>query len=141
MSSMNNVNFPDTGYENWDWRDSGEGGLFVYAVVRESKSTVKTECCVDAAPTLGNTSVCVSHPTGSWGPGDDLWRSHGKNEWEKTTESLLACVLLDTHWASLHQEGGSYFKATKDDLTEQGWKMVEMLSTLGEVELVTFLDT
>lgn len=141
MSSMNNVKFPDTGELETDWKNTGEGGLFVYAVVRDTReASKKDESYVDTFCVLKNPDVCVSHSSYTRHNEDSLWFPVDGSSWEVESSNLRACVLLDTHWASLHN-GIEYFSSTMDDLTDSGYSLVQALSYLGEVELVTFLDT
>lgn len=89
---------------------------------------------------LKNHDVCVSHPNFTRYKEDSLWFPVDGSSWKVESSNLRACVLLDTHWASLFN-GNEYFSPTMDDLTDSGRSLVQVLSYLGEVELVTFLDT
>ena len=60
------VEFP---YENAEWRDSGEGGLWTMLIVRKPDEHW-FNCSVDTGVYVGEPDVCVSH---------GRYNQHGKN--------------------------------------------------------------
>jgi hypothetical protein len=144
--------------EETGWRDSGEGGLFVYAVW----PLPATECHVDAMPLLGHGDVLV----GAAGPLRTAFLPYyspeaggcirvrpvfGYDE-EEDAEDLSTSLRLavtgtvvflgSTGSSYFHDGGGDYFTATGSTLTEAGAAFVASLTALfGEPTFVTYLDT
>lgn len=122
--------------ESNKFENSGEGGLFCYAVVRASKAVQKNECIVDCSAQLSDPNVQVG-----------VSRSFEKEFWlEKengtVSENLVAVVLLgSTSNSAYNLSRGEYFSVGFENLTSAGVELVNSLSLLGEVELLTFLDT
>lgn len=118
------------------YADSGEGGLFAWAVVRstsdnEPATRAEGGCNVDVHVVLSQPDVQVSGP--------DLWTNHDDYSFG---ESVTAAVFLGATSHSLYSsESGNYFTVTPDSLTDEGKAIVAALSVVGKVELLTFLDT
>jgi hypothetical protein len=114
--------------------DTGEGGLFAWAVVRHPEPSTEFDrsaetCHVDVSAYLNFPDVQVSGPR--------LWSDDGRE-----TEDVLAAVFLgSTPHALYSQDRGEYFNVTEDDLNEQGKAIVAALGALGKVDILTFLDT
>lgn len=79
------VNFPETG----DWRDSGEGGLWVTLVVRKPENHTYF-ACTDAHIVLSEPDVCVSP-----GRRNDLWEEFDyspgsrRRQWDHVQHKLM----------------------------------------------------
>lgn len=124
------IDFYRTGDDLSGWSNTGEGGLFAYAVVRASEATLdhKENCFIDVWSMLNQPDVQVSD-VDLWDRGDNL------------SEILLASVFLGSTNESLVNNGGDYFTVTVDDLNDAGKALVASLSVIGKVEILTFLDT
>lgn len=147
-SVMTFVNWP---HDDEAYRDSGEGGLFAYAVWAEPKA----ECFTDVHPQMPAPDVLVD-ATGPLAIDFRAQRSIvNSDEYSDSDEgysakeldlqiSVGAAVLLGSTGASLFREyGGSYFHVTADFLTDAGRSVVEALTTAygSEPTFVTYLDT
>jgi hypothetical protein len=147
-SAMTFVNWP---VDNEAYRDSGEGGLFAYAVWPESKMA----CFVDVHPQMPAPDVLVD----ASGPLATDFRSQRSNvndsDYSDSDESYSAkefdlqistgaVVFLGSTGASLFREhGGSYFHVTSEALTDVGRTVIETLTAAygSEPTFVTYLDT
>lgn len=142
---MQLVNWPGS-YDDSEYRDTGEGGLFAYAVWNLPP---KNECTVDTAPALAKADVLVD----AIGPlfTDFAHQSRGLSRTgdfdldEHNSEiSLGTVVFLGSTGASLYDEhDGDYFKVVRESLTEDGTKLVNTLTNHYGTEptFVTYLDT
>lgn len=135
----NLIQFP----EGNGWQDTGEGGLFAYAVVRENSDNAvapreRGGCCVDVHNTLNRPDVQVWGPS-LWTP---LYGNDMRDQRSMQSESLIASVFLGATNQALYSENeGDYFRVSEESLTEDGKAIVRALSLLGQVEYLTFLDT
>lgn len=142
---MTLLNWPDWS-EDSSYRDSGEGGLFAYAVWDAPKG----ECIVDVHPTLftGDVLLRADGPlrsefdaqrrnfnTGSGSDYDRLMLS--------TAVTLGTVVLLGSTGGSFYNDHlGDYFSASRDSLTEAGLAVVTALEAVyGPATYLTYLDT
>jgi hypothetical protein len=147
-------------------RDSGEGGLFVVMVVPEPEEGVNHNCSVDVQILMTRADVCVSSRE------RDFWAHNSRESWNSKTEldqhiaktgnidwkrwmfhaysgtdlsfPMQAAVHLGSTGMSLYDEHkGSYWNATKEDLTPAGKALYEALKAAYGVApvLLTFLDT
>lgn len=142
------VNWP---YDDENYRDSGEGGLFAYAVWPEAKMA----CFSDVHPQMPAPDVLVD-ATGplaidfraqrsiinadDYGDSDE---SYSAKEFDLQI-STGSVILLGSTGASLFSErGGSYFHVTSEALTNAGRIVMEALTAAygSEPTFVTYLDT
>ncbi len=159
----------NTGYIRWPThlRNSGEGGMWVYAVVPvDNRREPFVECCVEY-PTLPAPNVFLDPLPPSFQAEMKAVRSRrpqprglmSKSFWpieRHDSRDLLATVLLGTSggsWSNLHpcsnpkckhQKGLPYWICSESDLTPEGKRLVALLSKLyggRKVHLLTFLDT
>jgi len=128
------------------YRDSGEGGLMVYAV---------WSAYMSAPSSLSEVSLDFSEVfVSAHGPlkeAVDRSLQAGRLAQRKSLDAGLdqlfsSVVLIGSTDESFYTEqsfGGTYFQVTRDDLSSSGLKLVETLEALyGEAAtLVTFLDT
>lgn len=148
-------------------RDSGEGGLFVMMVVPEPKDR-NNACSVDVSIFVTRPNVCVSPERNQfWMSHGDHRRSFrsqmelsafiqktGNTEWKRwmfnahseddLSDPVLVAIHLGSTGLSLYDEHeGSYWNATKEDLTPAGKALYEALEAAYGVApvLLTFLDT
>lgn len=164
MDAFTLINWP-TGDDRY--RDTGEGGMFAYAVVTTADVSLKEACTVDVAHYLTRPDVCVSREAELWEPfdyhasgstrlhnvrarleqlgehkfKDSLNRMIGEDE---LSVPLRAALYLGSTSASLSlADGGGYFEATYGDLTPAGRALCESLSAAygTSPQIVTFLDT
>ncbi len=115
------------------FQDSGEGGLFVYAVWSYiSASTVQD---VDISMGVGSLQ-------GAYGPlATKITRNNYTNEGGMDFDAV---VLIGSTGSSLYNSAyGEYASFTRDNLSERGRTLVRLLEELygGEATLVTYLDT
>lgn len=128
-----------------DYRDSGEGGLMVYAVwgyYGQEAPSFLSEVSLD----MGEVLVSVLGPEAERINRNEIEnrRARHRGQEEPFPELYSAVVLLGSTEASLYSERrGSYFQVTRDELTEKGLAILEGLEALygREANLVTFLDT
>jgi hypothetical protein len=145
---MTFVNWP---FDDEAYRDSGEGGLFAYAVWPESKMA----CFGDVRPQIPAPDVLVD-ATGPLAIDFRAQRSNiSENDYSDSDEgysakefdlqvSVGSVVFLGSTGASLFSErGGSYFHATSEALTDAGRTVIETLTAAygSEPTFVTYLDT
>lgn len=145
---MTFVNWP---HDDEAYRDSGEGGLFAYAVWPESKMA----CFGDVQPQMPAPDVLVD-ATGPLAIDFRAQRSIvNSDEYSDSDEGHTAkefdlqistgsVVFLGSTGASLFREyGGSYFHVTSAALTDAGRTVVETLTAAygSEPTFVTYLDT
>lgn len=142
------INWPELG-EASAYRDSGEGGLFAYAVWAPQKD----ECFVDVRPAMTVPDVLVravgpeaSEFTEQSKEYNSLVSGRDMNYYEATLRSLASfgtVVQLGSTGASLYSEqAGDYFYVTREGLTEAGLALIETLEAVyGEATFVTYLDT
>lgn len=146
------VNWPVTSYygdedeQGYGYRNSGEGGLMVYAVW----GYITAPSCLNDVY-LDTSEVLVS----AEGPLAELISRHqkeaqsadvvgGGGDWNLR---VSAAVLISSTGESIYGESftgsGDYFSVDRSDLTESGLAIVTALEALyGEpATLVTFLDT
>lgn len=150
------------------YHDTGEGGLFAYAVAAAADTELDHACSVDVRTHLTLPDVCVNaerdkfwdrtnEPYRTWETGfrardyllangrEDFadWVAHAKPTSE-LSEPLWSAVFLGSTGASLCSDAvGGYFTVTADDLTPAGTRLFDALSAAygGGVTLLTFLDT
>lgn len=137
---------PDFGY-----RDSGEGGLFAYAVW---DLPAETDCVVDTHPALGLGDVRVAahgplrpdfeeqdvrNRSADWGTAE----SYSAHEHHVEASFGTVVFLGSTGGSFFSEHRGEYFSVTAEDLTETGTTLVATLSTVygSEPTFVTYLDT
>lgn len=144
---MNFVNWPT----DWDvWSDSGEGGLFAYAVW----SPVDGNCNIDVKPQIPLGDVLVS----ANGPLDDDFNAQSRDFRELTrgeyTEhgyavasfdvqvEVSAAILLGSTRSSFHSRG-DYFSVSVDNLTDEGRALIATLTAAygSAPTYLTYLDT
>lgn len=145
MSTVNEVNW------NFDThRDTGEGGLFAYAVFPKPE---KFECFMDVHPTINHWDVVIA----AVGPMSADFREAEQifyadmskplderpDNWLEAAVQIGAIVFLGSTNASLWSENEAhYFTVTRDTLTGKGVAMMDALAAVyGEPTYVTFLDT
>jgi len=143
---MNLVTWPASDYDGFGYRDSGEGGLFAYAVWPAQDG----ECSVDVRPQMPLADVLVSARGPLHEDFEDQRRSYhydSKADYEvqmyRLQEEAGTVVFLGSTSASLHDEGNGYFEMTADSLTPEGLAVVTALSAAygTEATFVTYLDT
>ena len=132
-----------------DYRDTGEGGLFAYAVW----STPKAECFMDVHPMLpaGDVLVDAIGPAGNdfTDAQKKLSSSYGHSDADHykvfmDTSTVTGTVLfLGSVNESLHSESvGEYYRVARDTLTVEGGTIVDAISaSYGEPTFLTYLDT
>lgn len=145
---MDFVNWP---HDDEAYRDSGEGGLFAYAVWPEAEM----KCFADVSPQMPAPDVLVD-ATGPLAIDFRAQRSIvNSDEYSDSDEgytakefdlqiSTGAVVFLGSTGASLFREyGGSYFHVTAEALTVDGRNVVDALTAAygAEPTFVTYLDT
>lgn len=157
-----------TGYVIWptDCRDTGEGGLWVYAVVLADR-------VVDFVACHGpDTTVALPLPDVVLSDDDQVYPPEEKNWWhrpepENLTDpaalkdfvmrvemwvyrrvthgsSVLAAVCLGSSGGSWWNEDmGEYWRCTPETLTDEGRALLNSLAKLygAEPSLITYLDT
>ncbi len=119
------------GWVNWpseqdDYKDSGEGGLAVYAIWNQDTP----EVCLSS--TFGRLTT------------DVILTKDGHRPPVMHDEYMSGFVYLGSTGGSWWSEDvGHYFQATAEDLTDEGKALVKALSDLYGYEpvIVTFLDT
>jgi hypothetical protein len=142
------IRYPFIDYERGEgWRDSGEGGLFFYAVW---DNATPANCSVDASPALHMADVLV----GAHGPlakrfdeQREAWRAAADaRDYERayidSGISFDTVLLLGTTSASLFYD--DYFQIRDlSDLTEAGRGIVQAISAAMGTEptFVSYLDT
>ena len=140
------VNWPATGYGDEDgYRDSGEGGLMVYAVwgyYGQDAPSFLSEVSLNMKEVL----VSAHGPEAERITRNEIENQRARNSGkeEPNPELYASVVLLGSTEASLYSERlDSYFQVTRDELTEKGLTILEGLEALygREATLVTFLDT
>jgi hypothetical protein len=138
---------PSTEPEDSDWRSTGEGGMFAYAVW----PTQSAECMVDVRPQMPLPDVMVR----AYGPMEPAFEAQSRNhrynpdanfyeEAFNDMEEVGTAVFLGSTYASLVEHGGgSYFSVEASALTEAGAAMVAALTEAYGTEptFVTYLDT
>ena len=128
----------NTGYINWPiyLKNTGEGGMFVYAVVPALESFQM--CCGVASCCLVMGEVLVEEEK-EFFPHASLEEFRFENF---LSVPLLAAVCLGSSGGSFW-DGEEYWHCTMSDLTDAGSQLVGMLRELYgvEPELLTFLDT
>ena len=130
----------NTGYVNWPiyLKNTGEGGMFIYAVVPAQKSFQR--CCGVASCCLLMGEVLVEEcAEKEFFPHLSLEDYRFENF---LSVPLLAAVCLGSSGGSFW-DGEEYWCCTTSDLTDAGFRLVMMLGELYgvEPELLTFLDT
>lgn len=145
---MTLLNWP-TWSEDSGYRDTGEGGLFAYAVWASPKS----ECIVDVHPNLfmGDVLVRADGPLRSELEAQRREFSRGMNAEDVNYERLMissavtlgtVVFLGSTSGSFFDDRGGDYFTASRDSLTEAGLAVVSALETVyGPATYLTYLDT
>lgn len=119
------------------WADTGEGGLYAWAVVRETEDN-SPDSRNSGGCVVTTTSALVNPDTQVGGP--ELW-GWENDEPDAVTEPLIATVFLGATNQSLVWGESDYFQVTENDLTDEGKAIVKALSHLGKVDILTFLDT
>lgn len=145
------MTFVNWAHDDEGYRDSGEGGLFAYAVWPEPKMT----CFGDVHPQMPAPDVLVD----ATGPLAMEFRAQRSNvdadDYNDSNEGYSAkefdlqistgtVVFLGSTGASLFREyGGSYFHVTSESLTDAGRIVIETLTAAygSEPTFVTYLDT
>jgi hypothetical protein len=129
-------------FDRQEYRSTGEGGLFVYAIWGVPLNG--TECCVDVTPQLpfGN----LQHVSGPLSEEVTKWdieasRTQGGEYPSYEVENIL---LIGHTWDSYFSDfRGEYAGVDENDLTEEGREILDALSVVygSKPTLVTFLDT
>jgi hypothetical protein len=122
-----------SGWVKWpthseDWKSTGEGGMWVYAVIPPKDEN----CCVE---TIG-LGPCDVHF------GCDL--PHVPYPEDSPQHILSSAVFMGSTGGSWWNESEeTYFQATESDLTDEGRALLDMLEKLSGTRpiLWTFLDT
>lgn len=156
----------ESGYIDWPVHltDSGEGGMWVYAMVLADDAHDFVHCCGPAATiALPLPDVVVSDPARIYPPmRNEWWRDpdpvgldtpEGRRAYTTLLEnrlfdrmsngsSVLAAVCLGTSSGSWTDEH-DHWRCTAVDLTDAGRALVRSLESLYDapVALVTYLDT
>ena len=152
MTSL--VNWPSWNYEDTDdWRDTGEGGLFAYAVW---SNDTKHECVVDVYPRIGVADVLagVRGPlSGEFynqnsefsGAMNEVFRDRTPAEvvYYETQIAVDNVLFLGSTSGSWFADYlGEYFTVDTEDLTDEGRNIINAISALyGEPTFLTYLDT
>lgn len=112
---------------------TGEGGLFTYAVVGldEYKDIQREKG--ESMPVF-DTFIDFK---GDAHTGGVL----SQEEAEDIMSYAASAVLMGYTPQALCDENRNYYQGGEDDLTADGWAMYNLLSTMGEVKFITFLDT
>lgn len=142
----NLVNWPT--YNDLNWRDSGEGGLFAYAVW----DTVKADCMVDVHPTMGAGDVLVQANGPLRRAFDDQYNDYSMDRdytdyrahWARHLVTAGTVVFLGSTGGSFYSDAqGEYFNVDYVDLTAEGVRIIDTLNAVygQKATFVTFLDT
>jgi hypothetical protein len=145
----------NVGLVNWPTQleNSGEGGVYVYAVVAMDDEDSFPTCVVTHASLWVDTLIDSNPQAGEIdAKGDQRWpleerwfpQEEGAEEWERLlSRPLYAAVLLGSSGGSWVSEEGNHWTCARKDLQEDGEKLVVGLEKLygQKVELLTFLDT
>lgn len=156
------VKWPDSGY-----RDTGEGGMWVYAFVLADAASGFIRCCGPAATVSLPLPDVVLRDDGDvypaewpdWRAPDDLSAKDaatedGRRKYRIRVErwirdryhhgrDVLAAVCVGTSACSWHHEDLGYWTCTPGELTDGGADLLRGLEKLYGIApvLVTFLDT
>lgn len=134
----------DMGLVNWPvpdptfgLKDSGEGGLFAYMVVRLDEDGRRENCCIDSLASLSGGGIDVTHsdffPPAEWVPGSYT---------VPPSDALSFCAFLGSTTHSLYSDESSYFKVKYDHLTQDGKRLYDLVTKIyGQPTILTFLDT
>jgi hypothetical protein len=145
---MTLLNWPDWSKDS-GYRDSGEGGLFAYAVW----AAPKAECSVDVRPSLfkGDVLVNAIGPLRAEFDAQERRYRNGSSGADvnykdltlSTAVTLGTVVFLGSTAGSFFDDrSGEYFIATETALTETGIAVVSNLEAIyGEATFLTYLDT
>lgn len=145
---MTLLNWP-TWSEDSGYRDSGEGGLFAYAVW----DTPKADCYMDVHPSLFKGDALVRADGPLRGEFDEQVRdftnemSRADFDYDRATLSsavtLGTVVFLGSTSGSFFDDRvGDYFTASRDSLTEAGLTVISALEAIyGPATYLTYLDT
>lgn len=142
------VNWP---VDDETYRDSGEGGLFAYAVWAEPNA----DCFIDVHPQMPAPDVLVAavgpmvedfrlqrfnNSDRDYGNGPD---SYSAEQFDLQVATGSVVFLGSTGGSYFQERGGSYFSVTADVLTETGRSVVDTLTAAYGTEptFVTYLDT
>ena len=140
------VNWPATGYGDEDgYRDSGEGGLMVYAVWGYiTAPSHLNDVYLDTGEVLvsakGPLAELINHHQQEARKSESLDRG----DWNfRVSAAVLISSTDESIYGETFTSGGEYFSVERSDLTESGLAIVTALEALyGEpATLVTFLDT
>ena len=149
-----------SGVINWPTHleNTGEGGMFVYAIVPYieafqkccgvSCGLIKSECLMDPDPNAGDIDPVTQKQF--WPLEDKIFpRINDNDDSPRDIEKYISCDLLAA--ICLGSCGGSfwdkekekYWTCTTDDLTAEGKRLVDMLKSMygDHVQFLTFLDT
>lgn len=131
---MNNlVNFPTENYEN-----TGEGGLAVFFIIRESIQNSRQVCLTGGTAYWGVQDVVIS-PIAYSRLNDELSKANNGNGVETCDLIMLVASTKNALW----NENFGYFAAEERHLTEKGKQLFDMLTEIYEQkpDIVTLLDT
>lgn len=129
------------------YRQSGEGGLSVFIVVRESSTAPDAEypICVTPPILLYAAEVLVGPQQAEGHHFPYLQNLRVRLKDRNLSTPYLACILIgSTGWSGCDNATAHYWEANLDDLTEDGIALFSLLSKLfpaSLVELLTWLDT
>lgn len=121
---------------NWSapgYTDSGEGGLFAYAMWE-----TPGECVILSSPSIQFSDVLVH----AEGPLAEDFIEADRHYQISASFPATSIVLLGSTGESLHSDDG-YRQVTRDNLTSEGQTLVDTLSVVygSDPTFVTFLDT
>ena len=113
------------------WKDSGEGGLAFYFVVKKNDYTHDRCVCISSgSPMWGNSDVIIF-------PRDKAYKTYGM-----PLQVDCAMLIGSTRRSLWNDFEGEYFHATPKTLTPDGELLYEILRQMyGQVDIVTLLDT
>ena len=157
------VRFPVT---DPDWKNTGEGGMFVRLVVYEKEGVDWKVCCGGYQHIFCDESLLTDDALGrrernssedlqnileeqeAW---DHLLQKHFPNinqrddQYQYVSRPYLCVLTLGmSGWSGFHEEKGHYWHCEIEDLTEEGKVLYESIKNLYpgcHVELMTWLDT
>lgn len=134
------VNFPTDADSRY--RDTGENGMFVYAVVPYDRGLGDRASVLYSAPFMLVRGENLMNEMDFW-----FATQVGKDDSIDTSPQLLCCLLLgSTRWCGYDQNQGGhtgYWQCKAEDLTVEGQALLKTLEQLyGRPPLLlTFLDT
>lgn len=142
----NFVNWP--GFSDPEWRNTGEGGLYAYAVWDD----VAKECFVDTFPRISVADVFIAaHGPLSSDFGEQYRRyahDHDYTDYEARDHrheiSFDAVLFVGSTIGSFYSDhAGSYFSVDRIDLNPEGLRVIETLEAVygSKATFVTYLDT